>query len=52
MKLIYMQTTIDFILREHSNRFDEIQSLGVPEVRQISREGTKEQQYYIIKASE
>jgi len=48
MKIIYMQSTIDYVLREHSSRFEEIQSLGEPQVRQIHRDGEVKTQYYVV----
>jgi hypothetical protein len=35
-KLIYMQSTIDFILSKHSHRITEIESKGIPEVIELT----------------
>ena len=31
-KLIYMQSTIDFIIANHNHRITEIESIGIPEI--------------------
>lgn len=39
MKLIYMQSTIDFIASKHSHRIPEIELIGTPTLKDI--EGIK-----------
>ena len=46
-KLIYMQSTIDFILSKHSHRITEIENIGIPETVKITDDkGTTINKYY------
>ena len=35
-KLIYMQSTIDFIIANHNHRITEIENRGVPEIVELT----------------
>jgi len=46
-KLIYMQSTIDFIVAKHSHRITEIENRGIPEViQQKDDKGNTVSKYY------
>lgn len=46
-KLIYMQSTIDFIIAKHSHRITEIENRGIPEViEQKDDKGRTLNKYY------
>jgi len=46
-KLIYMQSTIDFIIANHNHRITEIESIGVPEIVELTDDkGNTINKYY------
>ena len=46
-KLIYMQSTIDFIIAKHNHRMKEIENRGIPEViEQKDDKGRTLNKYY------
>ncbi len=46
-KLIYMQSTIDFIIANHNHRITEIENRGVPEIVELTDDkGNTINKYY------
>lgn len=46
-KLIYMQSTIDFIIANHNHRITEIENRGIPEIVELTDDkGNTINKYY------
>ena len=53
MKEIYMQRTVDYILKEHSHRIGEVESKGVPEVVELlDDKGEVNNKYFIFRTDD